>query len=398
MTKGGLIIIAVIAIACAAAPRAMSGDPPANDPLYIRLVATPMPAEAAVFESAGRRHCAYEVYVANFGATPITVKEIHVTGRKAGNPLAMQSWSGADLARMFALAGRRPKNPQPATPPAPTLKPGQAGVFFIMAEFVAEHALPENFETSLNVQGEGKFGGSGAVDVARERVTTRAPIVIQPPIRGANWLAANGPSNASAHRRAILFFHGRPRIGQRYAIDWIQLGADGNSWHGDRHKNSSYYAWSQDVYAAADGRVVEVKDGIAENTPESGKLAVEMTADTIAGNHIIEDLGGGRFAAYAHLRPGTIRVKVGDRVHAGEVLAKLGNSGNSSEPHLHFQVCDAPSFLDSEGLPFAIAAYTRTTHRIEKERGGKQALAVGEPQRVEREEPLEDELDSFGAK
>src|SRR5262249_26524121 len=135
------------------------------------------------------------------------------------------------------------------------------------------------------------------------------------------------------------------------------------------------------------------KDGIPENVPHSGKTAVPITLATLAGNHVIEELGGGRFAAYAHLRPGTIPVKPGDQVHPGEVLGKLGNSGNSSEPHLHFQICDAPSFADSEGLPFAIAKLKALGSATDA--GDRWKLKMTGEKPISRIEPMENELDSF---
>jgi murein DD-endopeptidase MepM/ murein hydrolase activator NlpD len=191
----------------------------------------------------------------------------------------------------------------------------------------------------------------------------------------------------------MLPVNGQPHIGQRYAIDWIQLGDDGASFTGDKSKNSSYHAWDQEIHAVADGKIVEVKDGIPENVPNSGKIAVPITYDTLAGNHVIEQLNDDHFAAYAHLRPGTLKVKVGDTVHAGEVLAHLGNTGNSSEPHLHFQVCDAPSFPASEGLPFAIDQYTYEDYKLDK--APKPALTVKSSHAMTKQEPMEDELDSF---
>ncbi len=77
-----------------------------------------------------------------------------------------------------------------------------------------------------------------------------------------------------------------------------------------------------------------------------------ITLETVGGNYVALDLGGNRFAFYAHLQPGSIKAKVGDRVRKGQVLALLGNSGNSTEPHLHFQVTDGNSPLGSEGLPY----------------------------------------------
>jgi hypothetical protein len=217
--------------------------------------------------------------------------------------------------------------------------------------------------------------------------------VIQSPLRGKNWLAANAPSNTSAHRRAIVPVNGQPHIGQRYAIDWIQLGDDGNSFTGDKSKNSSYHAWDQEIHAVTDGKIVEVKDGIPENVPNSGKIAVPITYDTLAGNYIIQELSDGHFAAYAHLRPGTLKVKAGDSVRAGDVLAHLGNTGNSTEPHLHFQVCDAPSFTASEGMPFAIDKFTIQDYKIDK--SPRPALTVKSSRPIAKQEPMEDELDSF---
>jgi hypothetical protein len=75
--------------------------------------------------------------------------------------------------------------------------------------------------------------------------------------------------------------------------------------------------------------------------------------DTAAGNSIILDIGGGRYALYAHLQPGSILVRRGQHVRTGERLALVGNSGNASGPHLHFHLCDAPSALECQGLPYA---------------------------------------------
>jgi murein DD-endopeptidase MepM/ murein hydrolase activator NlpD len=276
------------------------------------------------------------------------------------------------------------------------LKPSESGVLFLFANFLRdEQRKPAQFETSITVVGQGDRGGSGTVHIAPLPLSPAAPIVIQSPLRGANWIAMNGPSNTSDHRRAILYYDGRAYIGQRYAIDWVITGADGATYTGAEHDNASYHAWNQEVHAVTDGTIVAVEDGIPENVPNSGKLAVAMTDETIAGNHIIEDLGGGHFAAYAHLRPGTLKVKVGDTVHAGDVIAHLGNTGNSSEPHLHFQVCDAPSFLKSEGLPFAIDQFV---HQEYKGIAGQGKLVLGASHQISREEPLENELDTFAAK
>ena len=104
--------------------------------------------------------------------------------------------------------------------------------------------------------------------------------------------------------------------------------------------------------AVADGAVSAVKDSIPQNVPGATSRAVPITLETVGGNHVIVDIGGGHFAFYAHLQPGSIKVHVGDRVRRGQLLGLVGNSGNSTEPHLHFHISDASSPLGSEGIPY----------------------------------------------
>jgi murein DD-endopeptidase MepM/ murein hydrolase activator NlpD len=125
---------------------------------------------------------------------------------------------------------------------------------------------------------------------------------------------------------------------------------------GDESKNASYAAYGAEALAVADGVVTAVKDGIIENVPQQ-EPAVPITLDTVAGNHVVVDLGGGYYGMWAHLQPGSVRVKAGDRVKRGQVLGLVGNSGNSTEPHLHFHVTDGASPLGAEGLPYAFPAF-----------------------------------------
>jgi Peptidase family M23 len=387
-----LILVALASLTFTRSSLAEQKTPPAapeNDPLYMRIVAMPYPPEAQILDGAGHRHSAYELYVTDFGKTPVQITKLDVLGKNGDDVVVNQSASGKQLAAMFVPG----TGGDASKPNDPILKPGETGAFFIFTDWLPSQSDPDNFDTAITIEQHGDRSGSGTIHTAAIDLNQDDPIVIHSPLAGKNWLAANGPSNTSAHRRAVLPVNGQPHIGQRYAIDWIQLGDDGASFTGDKSKNSSYHAWDQEIHAVADGKIVEVKDGIPENVPNSGKIAVPITYDTLAGNHIIEQLNDDHFAAYAHLRPGTLKVKVGDTVHAGDVLAHLGNTGNSSEPHLHFQVCDAPSFPASEGLPFAIDQYTYEDYKLDK--APKAALTVKSSHPMTKQEPMEDELDSF---
>ena len=114
------------------------------------------------------------------------------------------------------------------------------------------------------------------------------------------------------------------------------------------------------VLAVADGVVAFVKDGIPENVPQASgefKPAAPITRETVSGNWVSIDLGQNRYAFYAHLQPGSVRVKVGDRVRKGQVIGLLGNSGNAAGPHLHFHIGNANSLNGSEGIPFVFDSF-----------------------------------------
>jgi hypothetical protein len=183
-------------------------------------------------------------------------------------------------------------------------------------------------------------------------------VSITPPFHG-EWVAVNGPSNTSGHRRLGMALNGVVASGQRFGIDYLKIDSAGRSYVGDRLKNSSYYAYGTPLLAVGDGIVVAIKDSIPENIP--GGRAVPINLETVGGNHVVIDLGDNQFAFYAHMQPGTIRVRVGDRVKRGLVIGLLGNSGNSTEPHLHFHVSDSPatgtSTLGSEGIPYAFPSF-----------------------------------------
>jgi len=180
----------------------------------------------------------------------------------------------------------------------------------------------------------------------------RTAPVFASPLAGGPWVAANGPGNTSGHRRTMIPLDGSTRIAQRFATDWIKLGPDGRAWRGDSSSNANWFGYNEPLYAVGDGLVTAVKDGIVENVPLSPKRAVPINLETVGGNHVIIDLGGGQFAFYAHLVPGSPAVKVGDQVKRGQLIGRLGNSGNSDAPHLHFHLGDANAPLGSEGIPW----------------------------------------------
>lgn len=138
--------------------------------------------------------------------------------------------------------------------------------------------------------------------------------------------------------------HHVPFPDQRRAADLSKVDASGKTHKGDGKRNEDYFVYGQDVLAVADGVVTMVVDGIPDNDPGS------RDREFVPGNTIIMKHRDDLFSAYGHLQPGKQRVRVGDEIKRGDVLGIAGNSGNSSEPHLHFQLQDAPRFEASWGV------------------------------------------------
>jgi murein DD-endopeptidase MepM/ murein hydrolase activator NlpD len=322
--------------AAAAPAPAKPGAPPPSPREYFEAFGVPADVSIPVVpqpftDPAGKTHLVYELHITNSSPFELHLERVEVMSGAS----VLHSLEAAPL----IAAAQRVGGP---SQDARTIAAGGSAVVFL---WVTPGAAPQSIHHRLTFDGR-------ALDCANVSIPSAKPILISPPLRGANWLAANGPSNTSGHRRALIPINGRTYIAQRFAIDWVQRGDDGKTFSGDAKNNKNYHAYGSDALAVADATVVTVKDGIPENIP--GGRAVPITLETVGGNHMILDLGGGRFAFYAHLQPGSIRVKLGDRVRRGQVLGLVGNSGNSTEPHLHFHVSDANSPLGSEGLPYAI--------------------------------------------
>jgi murein DD-endopeptidase MepM/ murein hydrolase activator NlpD len=186
-------------------------------------------------------------------------------------------------------------------------------------------------------------------------------------------------------------------VAERYAIDFVQLNDKDMLNSGPIDQLTSFGFFGDEIYSVADGTVVKIADGLPEQVP--GKLPEGATIQMAAGNHVVVDIGEGRFAFYAHLQPGSLKVKIGDKVTTGQVLGLLGNSGNTDGPHLHFHVMDSPSPLVSNGLPFVFTSFTG--QGIVKD---KEPLATGGPVVVDEKAlagphknqlPLNDQVVSF---
>jgi hypothetical protein len=190
-------------------------------------------------------------------------------------------------------------------------------------------------------------------------LSERTPVALGPPLAGDNWVVMNGCcSLRGAHRGAVLPVDGELRDAQRFAIDWMRIDAQGKLVNGDPARVENYVAYGQPVLAVADATVTEVLDELDDQVPGSLPDPATITVQNVDGNHVILDIGGGLYVFYAHLRKGSVRVKPGDRVRLGQELGRLGNTGNTSAPHLHLHVMTTPSALAGDGVPYVFQAFT----------------------------------------
>ena len=175
----------------------------------------------------------------------------------------------------------------------------------------------------------------------------RSPRQYSLPFRGAWTVVNGGVTKETSHSWDIPT--------QRYAYDFLILDEEGRSFQGDETDPAAFYCYGQDILAPADGVVAEVLTGQPDSRITKDRKASCQARD-LRGNYILLDHGQGEFSLLAHLQPDSILVTVGQQVRRGEALARCGNSGNSSEPHLHFQLQQGASFTTSPGLPIPFAS------------------------------------------
>ncbi|MBX3287214.1 MAG: M23 family metallopeptidase [Actinobacteria bacterium] len=188
----------------------------------------------------------------------------------------------------------------------------------------------------------------------------QAPVAVRPPVRG-RWVAMNSPATKVPS-------HGLRAYGQTYAIDILHPRPPGArrrpSWGLGLRSPEDFTSFGEPVRAVADGVVVSTASRQRDHLSRLSWFSIVYLllvegfcrelggARFVLGNHVVVDHGDGLHSAYAHLRRGSLTVATGDRVDAGTQLGEVGNSGNTTEPHLHVQLMDDASVTGAAGLPF----------------------------------------------
>ena len=278
----------------------------------------------------------YELVISNQGDQTVTLESINISENET-SLLTVQSGVVGDL----TLDSTR------------QILPGEFNALFLWVESSAA-ARPGNLSHQITVSDSQNTSTDLAYMLP---LNSQMAINLGSPLDGERWLTLN-LNNQEGHRRALNLYDDIPRFAQRYAIDWIKLDEQNQSFDGDATINENYYAHGQNVYAVQDGIISKIVNGFPDNTP--GNLGDGSAP--LAGNFILLTMDNGESALYGHLLVDSILVLEGSRISKGDLLARVGNSGNSSEPHLHFHVAEvidpqSPSTLNGIGQPFSFESF-----------------------------------------
>jgi murein DD-endopeptidase len=310
----------------------------------VQSIDVDVPVAPTVFTQDGRAHLVYELHITNTQQADVVLNGLRLDSAQT----SLADYRDAELQRRITRPGLRNDH---ATPHI--VGPGMRAVVNLwmpLPQSVAVTAVTHTIELEVKRP-------AGSVRASVESIAAvpwpQAPLILDAPLKGGQWVAIYDPLLKGGHRTAIYTVDGRARIPGRFAIDFISLPPAGLMVRDPGVPLQQRNGFGADVLAVADGTIASALDDTPDDLPQP------VSPEQASGNYVSIDLGAGRFAFYEHLQQGSVRVKTGEQVKRGQVIAKLGASGSTSiGPHLHFHVADRNSLLGAEGVPFVFSRFT----------------------------------------
>lgn len=200
--------------------------------------------------------------------------------------------------------------------------------------------------------------GNDKIIEETETVSEEQPPVISPPLKGSGLVAGATTSLENNHHPSFqLTYKGKTTVIERYCVDWVKLDEAGNYFSGDPNVLESWYIYGQEVYSVADGTVIAIETSFPDQQMTGPQY--ETTVYNGTGNYVVIQINGG-YAVYCHFKPNSITVKSGQKVTRGQLIGRVGNSGDSTPPHLHFGLHSEFPYYISESLPYYINSLEKT--------------------------------------
>lgn len=303
-------------------------------------------APRAFAGSENQWHLTYDMQLQNISKNPAKVIKIEVLGRKGnGEWKAIKSIEGAELQSHMRTIGKDNKN---------NVLPGAQNAFvFVNLSFVDAADVPDTLMHRLVLNTADLMDVPSNYDYkgAEIKVESDAPVRISSPLRGGKWVACGGYAGLTGHRTANFPVDNGMHAAQTFAIDWVRVDEKGFS-VSDTKTCEGNACYDQPIYAVADGVVVGCNTRFPNQVPF--KPAGKDRMSWAGGNSVVIKMDNGYYAFYAHMKPGSTRVKAGDKVTRGQEIGNVGNSGNSTGPHLHMHVTRNPGILQADGVPYVI--------------------------------------------
>ena len=335
------MVAAVLALASAASAEDY-GRPTA-------ILVSPIHEAQVVRGDDGMDHVEYELLVVSVFPEPVTLSSVTVLD-PAGKELMRIEGDALAAATQTLFA-------KTETPVIPASAAVSVDVDLIVPPDTVPERVTHRIAYTLKADSElAVMVDSLEVDAPEVAINRQPAMLIKPPVTGEGWLVSSGCCKPNIHRDLRIAIDGvRIETAETFAIDWAKV-KNGRIFDGDGSKVEQHYAFGEDVLAVADGTVVSIQDGKPETTPNVPMIP--ETKEDYGGNHVILEIAPNVFALYVHLHPGSLTVKVGEVVKAGAPLAKIGNTGPSMGPHLHFGLSDKPDFFAGRSLPFVFDSFT----------------------------------------
>ena len=285
-----------------------------------------------------------------------------------------------------------------------SIAPNQSRILFVTVAVQSRKKIPSTVKHKFRVDATDPFNNQAKTFhyvIAPTSMSDDRPPIFSPSLNGPGWLASQGACcGPGTHESAVFGLDGKLQAAERYAVDWIKIGASGRICHGDPLVLSNWFGYGAKVRAASSGRVVVAIDGHPDQTPLQKPPGTPF--EGAPGNHVVIKQPDGLREVYAHLVPGSLKVNIGDRVHAGQTIGRLGNSGASLAPHLHFHVVNGRHAARSDGYPYVLdrfkLAAQSNLETLGKALEGKAAFPRRDqlnPVKHQRELPLNFTIDNF---
>ncbi len=342
-SRGVKAFTAIVLTILAGCGTALGAAGPARQAFDLEMPVPPTPVTIA-----GTLRLVYELHLTNFARVPLRVQRVEVLDANSESVIA-------DLRGETLIGGFEQIDGIPADSGGREITPRTRDVLYFDIELKGA-AAPRELEHRITYQAVAEDAPPPVVlRAAHVQVLREPPVTIAQPLRGGPWAAIYHPSWERGHRRYVYATDGIARIPGRYAVDWVLLDQEGHRARGDADEIANWYGYGADVLAVADGVVAAMRDDVSESATLSGHP--QLPLEDATGNYVALRLENGLFVFYEHLKPGSIRVREGDRVRRGEAIGAIGFTGHSMGPHLHFHLADANSPLGAEGMPFVIDAF-----------------------------------------